>query len=98
MLWIWANGAQGWAATENLDYVSLASPNGGADDPVVVIYERNTTLDMREVSVSVTTTGLTGVSITRDISYTQASIPPTLTFSSSDLAVPLPARRNFFCH
>ena len=63
---------------------------------MVVLYDRNTPLGAREVTVSVTTTGSEGVSITRDISYTQAAAPPPIMFSSSDLAVPLPASRGNF--
>ena len=87
-------GATDWTATENLDYVRLVSPSGRAADPVEVLYESNPTFNTREVAVSITTAGLTGAPITRDITFTQAGIPPTLTFSSSDLAGDLPASRN----
>ena len=85
------NGATEWTATESLDYVSLASAGERENVPVLITYDPNPTFDAREVRVSLTTAGLTGTPITTDISFTQAGIPPTLTFSSSDLAVPLPA-------
>ena len=65
-------GATGWAATEALDYVSLTPDNGAGVTPVVVTYDANNTFVARNVVVSITTTGPTGVPITENISFTQA--------------------------
>ena len=65
-------GATGWTAEESLGYVGLRSPNGVASEPVVVTYGANSAFTEREVVVSITTTGPTGVPITENISFTQA--------------------------
>ena len=64
-------GATGWEATEALDYVELTPSNGNASTPVVVRYEANDTFVARDVVISITTTGPTGVSITDDVSISQ---------------------------
>ena len=64
-------GATGWEATESLDYVSLAPLSGSASEPVVVTYEANNTFDERDVVIIITTTGTTGVPITRSIALPQ---------------------------
>ena len=64
-------GATGWEATEALDYVELTPTNGDAITPVVVSYDANDTFVARDVVISITTTGPTGVSITDDVSISQ---------------------------
>ena len=64
-------GATGWEATEGQDYVSLAPDNGDGVTPVVVTYDANDTFVARDVVITITTTGPTGVSITDDISIPQ---------------------------
>ena len=64
-------GATGWEATEALDYVELTPSNGNASTPVVVTYDANDTFVARDVVISITTTGPTGVSITDDVSISQ---------------------------
>ena len=64
-------GATGWEATEALDYVELTPDNGNASTPVVVTYDANDTFVARDVVISITTTGPTGVSITDDVSISQ---------------------------
>ena len=54
-------GAEGWEATESLDYVSLTPSSGDASESVVITYKANDAFDEREVRVAITTTGTTGV-------------------------------------
>ena len=51
--------------------MTLAPTNGVASEPVVVTYRPNPTFATREVAVTITTTGPTGVPITGVISFTQ---------------------------
>ena len=87
------SGALSWTASENLDYVGLTSPSGLADESLVLTYDPNPTFETREVTVSVTTSGEAGISITENISFTQSARPPTFTFTSSGLTS-LPASSN----
>ena len=64
-------GATGWEASETLDYVSLTPSSGDASTPVVVTYDPNGTFVVRDVVITLTTTGPTGVPITGDVSLPQ---------------------------
>ena len=64
-------GATGWEAVEALDYVSLTPSSGDASTPVVVTYEANETFVARDVVITITTTGATGVAISDDVSISQ---------------------------
>ena len=65
-------GATGWEAVEVLTYVSLSPRNGDASTPVEVRYDANETFVARDVVITITTTGLTGISITEVLTFTQA--------------------------
>ena len=67
-----AEGATGWEATEALDHVGLRSANGVASEPVVVTYGANSAFTEREVVITITTTGPTGVPIIEVLTFMQA--------------------------
>ena len=52
--------------------MSLTPSSGDASTPVVVTYDANGTFETREVVITITTTGTTGVPITDDFSISQA--------------------------
>ena len=80
-------GATGWEASENLGYVSLTPSSGDASTPVVVTYDANGTFETREVVITITTTGLSGIPLSRDISITQSGAPGlSVTTAPLDLA------------
>ena len=64
-------GATGWTAEESLGYVSLTSDNGDASKPVMVTYDANNTFVARDVVITITTTGPTGVPIMETLTFTQ---------------------------